>query len=79
MKFFITCTLEDPESNGHDVLMPYLARANWRDVEARDDDPKRAMATVKGIILHALGEFPDPPDQIRFSCIDLTKNQKARA
>lgn len=73
MKIFITCTREDPNSDEHDVLQPYLAEANWRGIQARDSDPKRAMATVKGIILHALGEFPDPPDQIRFSCIDLSR------
>ncbi len=72
MKIFITCALEDPDSDDHDQLQPYLAKANWRQVEARGDDPKRAMATVRGIILHALGEFPEPPDQISFSCIDLS-------
>ena len=75
MKIFITCVLEDPNSDHADRLLSYLAKANWRNVEARSDNPKQAMAQVKGIILHAIGDFPEPPDQIRFSCIDLSKNQ----
>jgi hypothetical protein len=77
VKFYITCEVEDPESDGADRLLPFIARANWRDVWARDTDPKRAMANVKGIILAALVEFPDPPDEIRFSCLDLTTHRKS--
>jgi hypothetical protein len=68
--------LEDPDSDQADLLLPYLARADYRGVEARDTDPQRAMSTVKGIVLHALASYPDPPDQISFSCIDLSRNQK---
>jgi hypothetical protein len=77
MKIFITCVREDPNSDHADLFLPYLAKANWRDVEARGDNAAAAMAQVKGIILHALGNFPEPPDQIRFSCLDLSKNQRA--
>lgn len=76
MRIFITCVLENPDSDDADRLLPYLAKASWRDVQARGTDPQRAMASVKGVILHAIAEFPDPPDQIRFSCIDLSKNQE---
>ncbi len=76
MKIFITCVLEDPDSDYSDRLRPYLAKAQWCGIKARDTDPKRAMAAVKGIILHALGEYPDPPDQVTFNCIDLTQSTK---
>lgn len=69
----IICQRENPESDGADALMPYLARCSPNDqIEARGESPKEAIATAKGIYLHWLGDFADPPDLIRFSAIELS-------
>lgn len=69
MKFSIVCTREHPESDHADRLLPYLARSDFRGIEARDTSPERAANTVKGIILHCLASFPEPPNVISFSII----------
>jgi len=75
MKIYITCVLEDPNSDRADRLLPYLAiaKAPWGSVETRGTDPKHALANAKGIMLHALGDSSDPPDEIIFSYFDLSQ------
>ncbi len=66
MTFTITCGLEDPDADSADRLLPYLAIANVRQIEARDSTPERAVATVKGILLHWLAGWDNPPNDISF-------------
>lgn len=66
VRITITWELEDPESDDADRLCPYLARADFRDVESRYVSAEGAVAHVKGAILHCLAEFRDPPTQITF-------------
>lgn len=63
----ITCALEDEESEGHDRLLPYLAKCDFRGVEARDITAGQAIANVQGICLCTLGQFQTPPTLIRFT------------
>ncbi len=71
MKIYITCSLEDPESDEADRLLPFVARSNVRGVEARSATPEAAINHVKGVVLHWLGSMPEPPDEIRFFSIVL--------
>lgn len=75
MNITITCEREDPERAEADRLLPYLAKATHRSIEARDSTPERAIATVKGVVLHWLGDWVDPPLNIHFNIIrsDLRK------
>ena len=67
MNITITWELEDPDSDDADRLCPYLARADFRDVESRYVNAEGAVAHVKGAILHCLAEFRDPPNKIVFT------------
>lgn len=66
MNITITWETEDPDAPNADALCPYLAISDFRAVEARYVTAAGAVAAVKGIILHCLAEWPDPPNQIIF-------------
>ena len=65
----ITWELEEPDSPNADALCPYLAVSHFRNVEARGVNADGAIGAVKGIILHCLAEWRDPPDQIIFTVL----------
>lgn len=66
MNITITCEQEDPDAPNADALSPYLAVSDFRSVQARHVSSAAAIGEVKGIILHCLAEWPDPPSQIIF-------------
>jgi len=72
MNFTITCVVEDPDSPDHDALLPILATAQAGAISSRSTAAWRAAANVKGIILHWIGDWADPPNQIGFTVVDLT-------
>lgn len=63
MHISITCD-RDEET---DRLLPYVARTDFRDIEARDISPALAIAGVRQICLACLAHFVTPPSLIRFT------------
>lgn len=57
-----------------DALLPYVAESDLILVEARGVTGNEAFANVKGIVLHCVADFTDPPNEIHFVRAGVVEN-----
>lgn len=57
----------DTDLDESDLLLPYVARADFHDIYARDFTPERAEAGARQICLSTLAHFASPPTSIKFT------------